>query len=828
MASATSLSPSAQDTNPCPDGECLDLSGECKGVVQCFAEPCDVNPCEDGEVCTPNYCGGCDRVCSALATSPSPTTASPETPNPTFMFGFGFPTPHPMLSEAPSVSPSKSPVPTIHIPAQLTFVAKGPDKAPPGTYPLGECQGNCYNDNECEGSLVCMRRIGGEAVPGCSGTDTSRGSYCFVDPNPTPTSNAVQLGSDSDGGNDDGNLGTNNALIIAFASAGSLVIALAIGLGFFAMRKHRTHRLFEDKDPAALETTFNQSDFGVEEDIEDYYYDENAEFYKASNVEDRYNDSDQKKSSRFGLGSTFGSSSRGKGGNKNGDKSGNKNSVLKKDQPLSCQDGNGMNAAPIDDIVDDMALDFLAGTGNSKDSKETKEKSIKDFRPKLMSAVAPFKAFQGEDTEEDSDEASKSVDRERTAQDLRPSLMDTFSMEENSEQSSVKSAGPNGFTAPELPVVGQKKEQVSAPHSPHRPDTDSHMILSDIYKASKKSRWEREEKSQVSAPTQTLNDKLAKDLRVHRAKMNSFLDEDAPDTESGRGATKSSKVFNPFSLPQRERNPRNMKDVDSAVLHDSSLFSHSVESKEPRHQFSNYQTSTTAQKKKFAAPTARFAPQRSRISRKSRQNDSETSPDRRFFTFDGDDEGENEGGMSHIPNLIMADDKSGFASAVSSIGQVDWRGRERNDSRRVRFDSRRKEQQREPSVDTIETDDAGAKLVACRSTLSKTKNILAETLERSLHCKARVVSPTSDINDDDDDDDDYGNQVSRPWKAKFDVGNKGAKGPSAVVGEEGYQSSNYDSDSDWDVDDNDLTVDYSAEGTFMPSPLKGVGFDLRR
>lgn len=31
-----------------------------------------------------------------------------------------------------------------------------------------------------------------------------------------------------------------------------------------------------------------------------------------------------------------------------------------------------------------------------------------------------------------------------------------------------------------------------------------------------------------------------------------------------------------------------------------------------------------------------------------------------------------------------------------------------------------------------------------------------------------------------------------------------------------------------DVEDNDLTVDYSAEGCFMPSPLKGTGFDLRR
>jgi len=215
-----------------------------------------------------------------------------------------------------------------------------------------------------------------------------------------------------------------------------------------------------------------------------------------------------------------------------------------------------------------------------------------------------------------------------------------------------------------------------------------------------------------------------------------------------------------------------------------------------------------------------------KIAKKTLQKESETSPDRRFFTFDGDEESNVNEVKSHIPNLIMADDKSGFASAVSSIGQVDWRGRERND-RRARVDRRKK--QREPSVDTIETDEAGAKLVACQSALQKTKNILSETLERSRHCKASVVSPTSDINTDDDEGDDkynFGNQVSRPWKAKWDSGKKG-KGPP-VVEDVGYQSSNFDPDSDWEFDDNDVTVDYSAEGTFTPSPLKGVGFDLRR
>eukprot|EP00984_Skeletonema_dohrnii_P024941 scaffold14087_cov97-Skeletonema_dohrnii-CCMP3373.AAC.2 len=762
-AAATTLPPSGQNANPCPDGLCLDLNGQCRGEVRCFMDSCDANPCNEGEVCTPNYCGGCDRICSALAINPSPTTppptsASPETPRPTYMFGF--PTPPPLMSEAPTASPSMSPM----------WPTYGPTADP--------------------------------------------------DPSlPTASINGVQSGPDSDGNDDGNNLDTNNTMIIAFASAGSLVIALAIGLGFFAMRKHKNHRRFEDKDPSALETTFNQSD--CEEDIEEYNYDENANFYPASHVEIKYNDYDKKKSSRFGLGSTFGSALGG--GKNNGGKGGKKHDVSKNGKPLSCQDGNGMNAAPIDDVVDDLALEFLAGTGNSKKSKETK--SVRDFRPKLLSGVAPFKAFQGEETEDDdSNEFSKSIDQEgSTAPDFRPKLMDTSSeflrgedIDESSGQSSIL-ADPNGIRAAELAFnqdAGRKKEELA--DSPHRHDPDGHLILSDIYKAAKKSRWEREEKSQisapsrqVSAPTQTLNDKVAKDLRVHRAKMNSFLDEDT-EPELGRGATSSSKIFNPLSLPQRQRIPRILEDDDSDVLKDFS-FAHSVDdndSKEPRQS-----------KKKFAAPP-RFA-KRNKGTKKSLQNDAKTSPDRRFFTFDGDnDESDENEDKSRIPNLIMADDKSGFASAVSSIGQVDWRGRERTD-RRVRVE--RKKKQREPSVDTIETNDAEAQLVACQSTLHKTKNILTETLERSLHCKARVVSPASAVNDDDDEDD-YGDQVARPWKAKFIT--KGKDPP--VVEDAGYQSSNYDPDSDWDVDDNDLTVDYSAEGSFMPSPLKGVGFDLRR
>ena len=45
-------------------------------------------------------------------------------------------------------------------------------------FPLGNCEGDCDNDNECSGSLKCFQRSGSEDVPGCSG---DRSSYKGVD-----------------------------------------------------------------------------------------------------------------------------------------------------------------------------------------------------------------------------------------------------------------------------------------------------------------------------------------------------------------------------------------------------------------------------------------------------------------------------------------------------------------------------------------------------------------------------------------------------------------------------------------------------------------------
>lgn len=570
----------------------------------------------------------------------------------------------------------------------------------------------------------------------------------------------VSLNSENDGGD----INKNNNLIVGFASSFSLIIAFAIGLVLFAARK-RCRDDDDDKDEL-LETTFNtnigSTDFGGsdgEEDIEVYdnYEGSDGEFYPASKVDMKHADPN-KKTSRFGFGSAFGSSgnatsSGGKGG-------ANKNSTVKSDQPLSRQDG-------IDDVVDDLALDFLLSTtGNSK--KKPKEQKLnivkefraRDFRPKLDH----FRSLHGEGTEEDSNMAlgggQQKQEEGKLAQDFRPTLMmnDTFS-----------DAFGFGGDIEEGSADVDRNHKVDAPHDDEsrghvnssndqqhrRPDPDGHLILSDVKNAAERSRRGRYQKSNHA---QKVNDRLVNDITAHRAKMNSFLN-DTPESESGQ------------------------------------------------------KTSTVA--KKAFVPPSRGSRRSGRLT-KGGQNDSDASPDRRFFTFDGDDDSGESEDKSHIPNLIVADDKSGMVSMVSSIGQVDWRGRERTD-RRVRFDSKPKEEH------VVEVDDSDSEAkIGCRTTLQKTKNILSQTLERSLQCKARVVSPTSDNNDGEDD-----NRVSRPWAAKWDPFGSLGKAPQ-VVEDPGYQSSNYDPDSDWEPDDNDMTVDYSAEGSFMPSPLKGVGFDFSR
>lgn len=57
----------------------------------------------------------------------------------------------------------------------------GDDGFPTEFFPLDVCQGDCDNDDECKGDLVCLKRNGGDEVPGCIGgsSDTTGKDYCY-------------------------------------------------------------------------------------------------------------------------------------------------------------------------------------------------------------------------------------------------------------------------------------------------------------------------------------------------------------------------------------------------------------------------------------------------------------------------------------------------------------------------------------------------------------------------------------------------------------------------------------------------------------------------
>ena len=56
----------------------------------------------------------------------------------------------------------------------------GNNGEPADVFPLGQCQGDCDNDEECQPGLVCMQRDGGEVVPGCKGVDNNGADYCYL------------------------------------------------------------------------------------------------------------------------------------------------------------------------------------------------------------------------------------------------------------------------------------------------------------------------------------------------------------------------------------------------------------------------------------------------------------------------------------------------------------------------------------------------------------------------------------------------------------------------------------------------------------------------
>jgi hypothetical protein len=90
-----------------------------------------------------------------------------------------------VYSEEVDANPRVPPLCTVPS-SELHAVSSGP------THKLGHCEGDCDNDSDCSGSLVCFQRNRFTKVPGCLGDGIEDYDYC-ADPNPE-----ITLHGDSD------------------------------------------------------------------------------------------------------------------------------------------------------------------------------------------------------------------------------------------------------------------------------------------------------------------------------------------------------------------------------------------------------------------------------------------------------------------------------------------------------------------------------------------------------------------------------------------------------------------------------------------------------
>ena len=62
----------------------------------------------------------------------------------------------------------------------------GNNGSPASAFPMGACDGDCDDDDDCTLGLLCLQRLGDEVVPGCDGPAVSGQDYCY-DPTPIQT-----------------------------------------------------------------------------------------------------------------------------------------------------------------------------------------------------------------------------------------------------------------------------------------------------------------------------------------------------------------------------------------------------------------------------------------------------------------------------------------------------------------------------------------------------------------------------------------------------------------------------------------------------------------
>lgn len=148
------------------EGDC-DSDSECEGSLVCFQR--------NSYQGVPGCLGG-DRDSSATDYCTLPSGEGP-TPMP--------------ISRPVTASPISAPQPTLQEVERV-----GNDGSPSSVFPLGECQGDCDDDDDCDYGLFCYQRSNNDAVPGCAGgsSDRSDTDYCApLPPDQRPPSGTFRL-----------------------------------------------------------------------------------------------------------------------------------------------------------------------------------------------------------------------------------------------------------------------------------------------------------------------------------------------------------------------------------------------------------------------------------------------------------------------------------------------------------------------------------------------------------------------------------------------------------------------------------------------------------
>jgi hypothetical protein len=197
----TPSAPCAQCYGDCDDDE------DCEGDLVCFQRDAGdaVPSCSGGEASDSDSDFCIDPNWESGQGSSPPPTAAPS-PSPVAEEPTGEPTSQPIgdttssptdsgtTDSSPTVTPATAeptassttaaPSPAVPTSAGLPEVVAVSGSFCTPTAPCTVCYGDCDEDSDCEGELICGQRDAGELVPGCSGGENSQSDtdYC-VDPN---------------------------------------------------------------------------------------------------------------------------------------------------------------------------------------------------------------------------------------------------------------------------------------------------------------------------------------------------------------------------------------------------------------------------------------------------------------------------------------------------------------------------------------------------------------------------------------------------------------------------------------------------------------------